>query len=440
MERANKYANRLSAMIQSETVSTREQTDISKFYAFHALLKREFPHVFSTCKVEDFSGSLLILWQGQGGYSPICFMNHMDVVEGAGNWKYPPFQGEIAQGKVWGRGTLDTKGGLFAMLQAAEELLETGFVPAQDIYFISTCTEEVGGAGAQEIAKTLQSRNIRFSFLLDEGGMVVEEPISGAKGKYAMIGVGEKGYANLKFTAKGKGGHASAPGKNTPLVRLAKFMVAMEKKPPFRAVISETVSRTFRLISNGMRGSTKFFLKHNRFFCPLLKKVLPLVSAEGGAMLRTTLAFTMASGARGANVLPESAFVVADMRFSHHQGFTQSVAAVKKIADRFDLTTEVISPGISSGICDYRSPAFMRLARAVEKCFSGVPAVPYIMTAASDARFFDGVSDACLRFSPFVIDKKQLKSVHGENENVNVGDLPLAVDFYKKLMQGVGME
>ena len=56
-------------------------------------------------------------------------MNHHDVVEAGGNWKTDPFSGAVKEGRIWGRGTLDDKGGLWAMLQAAEEMIEEGFVP-----------------------------------------------------------------------------------------------------------------------------------------------------------------------------------------------------------------------------------------------------------------------------------------------------------------------
>ena len=120
--RAENYAAGLSRLIQAETVSVKKQTDKSKFYAFHEVLRAEFPTLFSVCEFEDFDGSMLLCWKGETDKDPILLMNHMDVVEASGNWTYPPFSGEIAEGKVWGRGTLDTKGGLWAMLQAGEEL------------------------------------------------------------------------------------------------------------------------------------------------------------------------------------------------------------------------------------------------------------------------------------------------------------------------------
>ena len=116
------------------------------------------------------------------------------------------------------------------MLRAADELAKEGFVPTRDTYFMTTCCEETSGNGADTISKALLDRGIRFALTLDEGGMILTEPMAGAKGQYAMVGVGEKGYVDLKFTARSTGGHASTPSKNTPLVRLGKFMAAAEKK------------------------------------------------------------------------------------------------------------------------------------------------------------------------------------------------------------------
>ena len=71
--------------------------------------------------------------------------------------------------------------------------------------------------------------------------MILEEPMAGARGAFAMVGLGEKGCADLKFIARSSGGHASTPGKNTPLVRLGKFMAAVEKSGLFEADISPVV-------------------------------------------------------------------------------------------------------------------------------------------------------------------------------------------------------
>ena len=93
------------------------------------------------------------------------------------------------------------------MLALAEELIAEGYVPAQDVYLCSGCTEEVGGDGAPKIVEWLRAHGVRLAMLCDEGGGIYTDPMMGIKGNFAMIGVAEKGRANVRFTAKGKGGH-----------------------------------------------------------------------------------------------------------------------------------------------------------------------------------------------------------------------------------------
>lgn len=437
MERSGIYAQRLSKIIQAETVSVKNQKEKEKFYRLHKLLRELFPNLFGVCTYEDYEGSFLLRWKGQTDNDPILLMNHHDVVEASGKWKYPPFSGEIAEGKVWGRGTLDTKGGLYCMLQAADELAAEGFHPKQDIYFFSACTEESDSVGADKVSQKLQEKNIRFSMVLDEGGMILDEPVGGAKGTFAMIGLGEKGCADLRFVARSAGGHASLPGKNTPLVRLGKFMAAVEKRNLFTADMSPALCETFKKMATRMRQPLRFILGHPKFFKPLLLKVMPMVSPAAGAMVKTTLAFTMAGGSEGANVLPQEAWVVGNMRYSHHQGWEKSLAAVEKLAKKFDIEVEVMDPGFPSPLSSHTSDTYHLVEKAVTQVFPGVVPSPYLMNGASDSRFMSRVSDNCLRFVPFRITEEQLGSIHGIDENVDITSLPPAVDFYKYIMKEV---
>lgn len=436
-QRTALYARKLSRMVRCETVSQPNQTDKSKFYRFHELLRELFPHIFAVCEFEDFDGSILMRWKGRSDKTPVLLMNHHDVVEAPGKWSHDAFSGDIAEGKVWGRGTLDNKGGLFAMLQAADELAEAGFVPACDVYFESACTEECNGDGADTISRELERRGIRFSMVLDEGGMIMYEPIGGAKGEFAMVGLGEKGTADLKFIARSTGGHASTPGKNTPLVRLGKFMAAADRRRLFKVEVSPVICEMLTRLSESMHGPLKFVMSRAASFKPLLCAVMPSVSPTAGAMLKTTLAFTMASGSEGTNVLPQEAWVIGNMRFSHHQGRESSIEAVRKLAAKYDIETVVLDPGVESPVSDFRSDAFALVERAVGKAFPGVRTTPYIMTGASDSRFMARVSDNCLRFVPFRIDAQQLGSIHGIDENVNADTLAPAVDFYKYILNEV---
>ena len=434
--RVNKYAKKLQEMIKCETISYEEEKDMKRFDVFHAKLKKWFPNVFKKCKVEYFHGSLLIRWKGKSSKNPIMFMNHHDVVEASGDWKYEPFKAKIVNGKMYGRGTLDTKTGLFAMLQAADELIAKGFVPNQDIYFESGCNEETNGNGAKEIADVLAKRKIKFDYLIDEGGMIVYEPLGGVKANYAMIGLGERGRAALKFTAKSNGGHASTPEKGSPLVRLGEMMTYIDNHNIFKVEISDTVVEMLKRLSSNVDGGVKYIYKYANIFRPLLKLIMPNVSSTAKAMTQTTLAFTMASGSEGSNVIPETAYVIGDMRISHHEGFKASFNAVKEVARKFDVEVSVFEQPTESNVASYNSKGFKLAEQAVKQVYGDkVYTAPYIMNQCSDARFMSKLCKNCLRFTPLLITNEQMHSIHGLNECVDIKYLDKAVDFYKFLME-----
>ena len=431
-ERAKEYGKKLATLLQVETISKRGDLDRSKFLKFHEVLEEMFPVLHQTCEKHVFNGSLLFKWSGKGTHEPILFMSHHDIVEANGTWEHDPFSGHIDQeGRVWGRGAVDTKASLFCELMAVEELIKEGFIPECDVYIASSCTEEWGGDGAPSTVTYLKEQGVKLAYVLDEGGMILEEPIAGVKGLYGMVGVLEKGQGNVKFIAKSNGGHASAPGKNTPLVRLGKFMAQVEKNTPFRRHMDPTVKEMFRRMAPNMTGAMKFVFSNMWLFEKVLLKALPSISSAAGAMLQTTLAFTTAKGAEGLNVLPQEAWVTGNMRFIPHQDAKESIALITEVAKKYEIETEVLQYDEACKVVDYKSQAFRRLEEVATEIYPEVTMCPYVMTAGTDARFYTEISDYCLRFAPLYIDKQQYSSVHGLNENIYQGALPKGVDYYK---------
>ena len=147
-KRINEYAQKLSRMVQVETISDRSKAEVEKFRGFHKLMRELFPKVFAVCEEVEIDGNLLLKWKGKTDKQPILLMSHMDVVEATGEWTHAPFSGDIADGKVWGRGAADTKCSLMAFFQSVEEMIADGYTPECDVYLASSCTEEIGGSGA----------------------------------------------------------------------------------------------------------------------------------------------------------------------------------------------------------------------------------------------------------------------------------------------------
>lgn len=434
--RIDEYAEKLSRMVQVETVSDRNDPSVDKFLAFHSLLEELFPKVFAKCEKVEIDGNLLLKWAGSSSVDPILLMAHMDVVEAGGKWKYPPFSGKIAEGKVWGRGSADTKCSLMAFLQAVEELIGEGYTPACDIYLASSCTEEIGGSGAPKLANYLKEHGVKLFMLCDEGGSIIEDPIGGVKGHFAAVGIFEKGYGDVKFIARSKGGHASAPGKNTPIPRLAKFISEVERKTPFKREFSPAVDAMLtRVAPYAGNFGLRLVMSNLWLFRPILIKVMPMISAQAAAMLQTTIAFTMQSGSAGCNVLPQEASVCANMRFIPHQSTDESIEIITELAKKYGLETEVIYRGYPSFSLDLNGEAFAITQSVIGKCFPEVGVLPYVVTGGTDARFYGEVCDSCVRFSPVVYGPEQMSGMHGLNENVEAACLPLAVDYFTAIIR-----
>ena len=170
-------------------------------------------------------------------------------------------------------------------------------------------------------------------------------------------------------------------------------------------------------------------------FQPLMKLVLPRVSAQAGAMLHTTIASTMQSGADAYNVLPQEATLGANMRFIPHQGEQESLAIIRRLAEKHGLEMEVIHANDYSETVDIHGEAFRQVEQVIGETFPGLPVSPYVMTGATDAQFYQEICGNCLRFAPVIYGPEQMKGMHGINENIEYNCLPGAVDFYKNLIR-----
>lgn len=439
-ERQDRYIEELRKMIRIDTVSDPNNgSPQENFEKFRELLWELFPNIRKVCELWDFNGALLLKWKGSDQNSlPVLFMNHYDVVPAdPAGWKHPPFSADVADGKIWGRGTLDDKGGVWAMFRAADELAASGFVPSRDIYFETDYSEETVGKGADDITQWMVSEGIKLEMVFDEGGDIVYEPISGAKGTFAMIGVGEKSGVNLKFTARSDGGHASTPPKNTPLIQLSKFMVHVDRNNVFDVSMPEPVIEMLKTIAPYMGKAGKILAGADKYSGPI-GKLMTLLGPTAKSMITTTIAFTLAGGGEAVNAIPREVWVIGDMRCSHHQGMQASIDRITQVAKKYGIDTEVITTGVESRLTDHKGKAYRLVEEAVKATVPGVDACsPYIMTGASDARYFDRVCGQCIRFLPFTINTEQMDAIHGINEYLSVDTLIPAVEYYKYMMQHV---
>lgn len=431
----------LSNMIRIPTVSVRGSNDKTAIYILHELLKNTYPNIHSVCEVTDIDGALLFRWKGKDSAKlPILLMSHQDVVEATGNWKYEAFSGKIADGKIWGRGTIDTKGALCAILESVERLIAEGFTPECDVYIASSNNEEITGDGAVKTVDYLYNKGIRFALVMDEGGSVMAVEENGKMHAHnAMIGIFEKGRANIRFVAKSKGGHASVPFVNNPFARLGKLIYIIENKNPFRKRITKPVRIQYKAMAPYMRHYAHRLLYGNLWlFAPIAPHIMHKKGGPMGAVVKTTCIFTMAEGSHGANVIPERASLTANCRFMIHEPLKPSYKKLAKLADKLNLEMEMITGFDVPPVADMNCYSYKYVQKRIKETFGDIPQVPYIMLAGTDARHYTKICDCVLRFVPLMMTGAQLNSAHAVNENISEEGLARGVLFYMEFIRHYG--
>ena len=428
----------LAEMIKCKTISHRDVTldDTAEFDKFEKLLPTLFPGVHAKCEFEKVSDrSLLFRWKGKSDKDPCVLMSHYDVVSvEEADWDKPAFEGIVEEGVLWGRGTLDTKGTLNGILQAAEALINEGFVPERDIYFAFGGNEEINGDGSKLMVDLFRERGITPGLVLDEGGAVCQKVFPGVTKPIALIGTGEKGQLNIQYTVKGGGGHSSAPLANGPIARLSKACLNVEKAG-FKYTVSQPAAELFDTAGRHSTFLYKLIFANQWCFGPVLGLYAKLAGGELNAIVRTTTAFTQMTGSKGANVIPADARMVSNHRIIPGENVESVVAHVTKAVNDEKVQVSVINGINPSVISKTDCEAYDRVRTTVSEVWQDAIVSPYLMVAGSDSRHWGAISDKVYRFSAMALSKEERGTIHGNNERIPLDTISKTVEFYIRLMK-----
>lgn len=435
---SDKATRDLAEMIKCKTISHRnsDEDDESEFLKFEKLLPELFPKVFATCSFEKVGNrGLLIRWQGKSPDAPSVFMSHYDVVSvEAADWQKPAFEGILEDGFLWGRGTLDTKGTLNGILQAAELLISEGFVPNNDVYFAFGGNEEVSGDGSYGIVQLFKQRGITPGLVLDEGGAVCTGVFPGVKKPIALIGTGEKGQLNIQYTVKGGGGHSSSPKANSPVIRLSRACLNVEKSS-FKYTLSSPTAQLFDTAGRHSNFLYRMIFANQWIFGGVLGIYSKLAGGEFNAIVRTTTAFTQMSGSKGQNVIPAVATMVSNHRIIPGENVESVVAHVTKAVNDENVKVSVINGVDPSVISRTDCEAYERVRSTVAETWQDTIVTPYLMVAGSDSRHWGEISDKVYRFSAMALSKEERGMIHGNDERIPVETIVRTVEFFARIIK-----
>ena len=432
---------RFSRALTYPTISydDRSNFDAAAFLEFHEFLEAEFPLVNERATrtlVNDYS-VVYHLPGSDPSLDPVLYMGHMDVVPvediTLDEWTHPPFGGVVDDGKFWGRGSVDDKFTVVALMEAMELLLSEGAQPRRSIYFAFGHDEEVGGKeGAAEVAKYFESQGITFDYVMDEGGVVLEGMIPDIEQPVAIIGVSEKGYVNLILTVNAPGGHSSQPPEQTALGILSRAIVKVEDNP-FPAKL-DYFYPTFETLGVEMPFGKRLAMANLWLFGPLVKSVM-LGNKDDAAGLRTTTAATMASGSPKSNILPTRAQGVINFRILPGET-TETVK--QRVTDLIDDDRVVVTAeyGINpSPVSPTDSNGYRLIAKTIRGMDENTLVAPYMVRGGTDARYFYAVSPNVYRFMFLRARPDTIDYIHGIDEHVATESYFEAIRYYYHLLR-----
>lgn len=441
-------AQRLSGALRIKTVSHEGQpAGAAELQALHTYLRTTFPALHAALKVETAGEfSLLYTWAGKDpAAAPYLLLAHQDVVpvEAASEstWSHPPFAGEIADGYVWGRGTLDDKGSVVAILEAVEHLVTTGFTPQRTVYLAFGHDEELSGLrGARALVALLRDRGVRLDFVLDEGMVIADGMMPGARQPVALVGLAEKGYLSLELSAHSSGGHSSLPPPHTAVGVLSRAVRRIEDHP-FATELRPPASQLFEYVGPDLSGPLHFAFTNLWLLRPLVLWQLGQQSSTA-ALIRTTTAATMFEGGTKDNVLPQRARAVINFRILPGDTIAQVEDRVRRIIDdpQVEIRPIASSAAEPTAVSSESTPAFRTLSRTIRSVFPRTLVGPALMLGQADVRHFAGIANSSYRFLPVTLQPGDLDRIHGTNERIGIKAYAESVRFYEQLVRSCDRE
>lgn len=434
---------RLSQSIRFPTVSYRDTTLIifEPYIAFIDFLVQSYPLVHRHLERKIINRfSLLYIWEGADtSLLPILFLAHYDVVPVDSNtrslWQHAPFKGQVDDSYIWGRGTVDDKFQVITLLEAAEQLLKEGFVPNRTIFFAFGHDEETGGEnGALQISRYLQSQNKSFEMILDEGGGVTQGIYPGIKKKIAFIATAEKGYMNAELSVRAKGGHASAPPKETAISILAAAISKLDHHPAPKRLV-KPVEEMLETLKPYCNKKTKLALNNKWLF---KNKILEKLSENqvSNTLVRTVITPTIISGGAKENSLPAFAMVNLNIRILPGDSVGSVMQFMKTTIQDERVSIRISGPYKNpSPVTSLAGEPYRLLKTLINEHFPDAIVAPALSIVTTDTRHYTSLSRNILRFTPVILVNEEKEMVHGYNERISKSNFMDGIWFYYDLMK-----
>ncbi|RAL24670.1 hypothetical protein DL240_00225 [Lujinxingia litoralis] len=434
---------RFARALSIPTVSpTAEAPNLHHFRELHDHLQSWFPRVHAEASLEVVNdATLFFTLPGTDPALPeVVFLAHQDVVPvepgTEHDWTYPPFGGTVAEGFVWGRGALDNKHNLMALMEALERQLQQGERPRHTLSLVFGHDEEVGGTqGAKVVASLLKEQGASLAAVYDEGLIIADGLVPGIPGQVALIGITEKGYVTLNLTATAEGGHASMPPEQLAVSRLAAALNRLANNP-MPAAIDGPTRMMFDALAPHMAFPFRALFANLWLTEPLVVSQME-ASPASNAALRTTVAPTMLRASPRENVLPQQAVATLNIRINPRDSIADVLAYVESVIDDSAITVTPVGEMRSEPgpMASTERAGYIALRESVQEVFGAIPVAPNTLVAAADGRHFTDLTPDVYRFQAVALTARDLERIHSTDERLATGAYLDLVRFYGRLLQ-----
>ncbi|XP_029394549.1 N-fatty-acyl-amino acid synthase/hydrolase PM20D1 [Mus pahari] len=408
----------LKGAIQIPTVSfSHEESNTTALAEFGEYIRKAFPTLFHSSLVQhEVVAKYSHLFTVRGSdpsLQPYMLMAHIDVVPAPEEgWEVPPFSGLERNGFIHGRGALDNKNSVMAILHALELLLIRNYSPKRSFFIALGHDEEVSGSkGAQKISALLQARGVQLAFLVDEGSFILEGFIPNLEKPVAMISVTEKGALDLMLQVNMTPGHSSAPPKETSIGILSAAVSRLEQTPMPNMFGGGPLKKTMKLLANEFSFPVNIVLRNLWLFRPIVSRV---------------------------NVIPPLAQATINFRIHPSQTVHEVLEFVKNTVadDRVQLHVLRSFEPLPTSPSDDQAMGYQLLQETIRSVFPEVNiVVPGICIANTDTRHYANITNGMYRFNPLPLSPQDFSSIHGINEKISIQNYQSQVKFIFEFIQ-----
>ncbi len=364
----------------------------------------------------------------------LLLVGHLDVVGVDRNkWSVDPFGGVIKDGYLWGRGSIDDKGMVAANLAAFIALKRGSAHLNRDVIFLATADEEQFGDASLKMLISKYWDKLAAGFAINEGGKVV---LKNGKVQYVGVQVAEKVSVNISVTAKGRGGHASMPTKENPVVHLA---AAIEKIGNYTAPVHLTsiVRRYFEGLAGIEDDETAKWLRvvDTPDRGEHAQRMLSDMNPMWNSMMRDTIAPTVLQAGVRANVIPSEARAVLNVRLLPGDTIDVLLNDLNKLVNDPQVKLEVLPDGgLAAPNSSMDTEIYGLITRVCAKEFGGAPVLPFLSTGATDSAQLRLHNVQAYGLRPFPLTEEDDARVHGDEERLPLLSFSSGVDLMTRIV------